>query len=68
MKKDEPDIDELMKQYREIGLRYGWLQPHEEVKMSEVLRAYKALTDFLASDTSLAKEMRRNLKKVGDEV
>lgn len=59
----KPDIHELIKQYREIGLWYGWLQPHEEVKMSEVLLAYKALTDFLAGDTSLAKEMRRSLNE-----
>lgn len=63
----EVDINELMKQYREIGIHYGWLQPHEKVKMSEVLQAYKALTDFLAGDTYLATDMRRNLKKVKDE-
>ena len=55
-------INELMRQYREIGIQYGWLQPHEKVKMSEVLQAYKALTDFLGGVTSLAKEIRRNLQ------
>lgn len=67
--KDE-EIEKLMRQYREIGVQYGWLDRFEKPKMSDVLKMYKALNEFLAGDSSLAKEMRRKLQtqSAGDEV